>query len=332
MNINLPRGFQITGPIYYLIAIAHDLKSMGYNMVLPKGNDNTIKSLDPIAQTKEQHKVLTCRYIYEPHSMDLNAREQFVLPRDLQAALKYASDTLNDSRWEQNLKLNELVHGRWYVWMQKKGTSKTFFQFDCISDRKGHGKSTIAFKVKEFYHPNETAMVLNETTEFYLRPENFVREATKQEIQAAIIKIAEQKGFKEGVFFYSAGSANLPKFPMIGKPSFYTNGYLYGENFSGCIYDGDDWAIIAPDTINLKLSNGVTLEIEAKTHIKYDNTEINIQEICDLYAYLDYGYINSLPQIGSWNTNLAETNINIGCQKNFTKQDLKLIIDAYFSK
>jgi hypothetical protein len=80
----------------------------------------------------------------------------------------------------------------------------------------------------------------------------FKDEATNEEVQTALIKEAEKRGFKEGVMFKSAFMGN--KYQVAGFEI--DSNCLHCKGNSGCIFDGDTgkWATIidTPLTINGK--------------------------------------------------------------------------------
>lgn len=73
----------------------------------------------------------------------------------------------------------------------------------------------------------------------------FVRLATSQEIEKHLVKLAEKKGFKEGVKYYDAEFGGQCK--MRSKFHYYYNDDAMTDGCGGWIYYKGEWATIIPD-------------------------------------------------------------------------------------
>lgn len=147
-------------------------------------------------------------------------------------------------------------------------------------------------------------------------------EATKEEVESALIKQAEKRGFKEGVRFKSA-SSNMEITLGKVKPSMYDN--LLYMSLVGVVFCNGKWAeIIEEPKVEI---NGYEMKQDGDI-ISFGCAKFRDIQLIRLYQHLNvtgYGSFNYYIGINESNRKIKSITLNSGVE--ITVKQLKQIVD-----
>lgn len=270
-----PKPFIIYGKTHQLQSIWEDLKEIGYKSVY--SNENVCinaKSIRTntfsIVSSKDGYK-----YMYLNHILGQGNDIEFHLPQDYQKALDYCTEALKDSNWEEEYKIGEWLYYEDKYYCGIYG----IFRYNGIRDN--------IYDSLESYQIHNADFIEHGEEKTFCSKNKVKGKATKEQIEEVLRKVAEYKGYKEGVYIQSLKYNQQENLLRDYKPTLDTFNNLWKGH--SILYQDGKWAKIVKE---IEIA-GFIAKFDGEV-VKFGCQQFSYEEIKAIYKLLK--------QVGNYKT------------------------------